>query len=221
MKGSFVLVLLAIVLSAGIAEAAIYAVPPGLTEGQQYRLVFLTSEKRDATSTDIADYNTFVNGVAKSESSLLKSIDTTWTAIASTSAVAAINNTNTPTSTTGIPIYMIDGTKVADDYADLWDGSIDHNINATELDSYLSNCAVWTGTGTSGSQSGSGVMGNSTAVYGGCNQTDVCWIISGSLDNTFSQRFFAMSGVLTAPEPATLSLFGLGGLAMLRRRRKR
>ena len=34
--------------------------------GDQYRLAFYTSEKRDATSTDINDYNAFVQSVAAS-----------------------------------------------------------------------------------------------------------------------------------------------------------
>ena len=34
--------------------------PTGLTSGEQFRLIFLSSTKRDGSSTDIANYNTFV-----------------------------------------------------------------------------------------------------------------------------------------------------------------
>ena len=39
-------------------------VPSGLTAGSSFRLLLLTSATRDATSSDIADYNTFVQGSA-------------------------------------------------------------------------------------------------------------------------------------------------------------
>ena len=46
--------------TASAAQAALVVVPPDLAVGDQYRLVFVTEGKRDATSTDIDDYNTFV-----------------------------------------------------------------------------------------------------------------------------------------------------------------
>ena len=50
--------------TAGAAQAALVVVPPGLAPGAQYRLVFMTDGTRDATSTDINDYNTFVTNQA-------------------------------------------------------------------------------------------------------------------------------------------------------------
>lgn len=68
--------------------------PTGLNPGDQYRLVFATSTTRDATSSNIADYNAFVTGVADSVPELLL-LGTTWTAIASTASVDARDNTST------------------------------------------------------------------------------------------------------------------------------
>ncbi|MGK7946549.1 MAG: hypothetical protein AB4058_18980 [Microcystaceae cyanobacterium] len=45
--------------SAGAAQA-LTVVPTDLMPGQQYRLVFVTDSTRDALSSDILDYNTFV-----------------------------------------------------------------------------------------------------------------------------------------------------------------
>ena len=45
-------------------QAQVTTVPTGLNGGDQYRLVFVTSTTRDATSSDIADYNAFVNYAA-------------------------------------------------------------------------------------------------------------------------------------------------------------
>ena len=220
MKRSFIVTVAVLVLSAGIASAEIHIVPPGLSEGDPYRLVFLTSSKMTAQSTDIAVYNAFVDGVAKSTNSFLKSIDTTWTAIASTSSVSAINNTNTPTSTTDIPIYLIDGNKVADNYADLWDGSIDHIINWTELDNSFERSAVWTGTTLTGEIMASHALGDANARYGNSGDLDNCWIASSDTSTSLPEYFYGISGVLVVPEPATLALLSLGGLAMLRRRKR-
>ena len=38
--------------------------PTGLTAGDKFRLIFVSSTRRDAVPTDIADYNTFVQGRA-------------------------------------------------------------------------------------------------------------------------------------------------------------
>ena len=46
------------------AQGAVTTVPTGLNIGDQYRLVFVTSTTRDAASTDISVYNTFVNDLA-------------------------------------------------------------------------------------------------------------------------------------------------------------
>ncbi len=53
-------VALATLVTASAAQAALVVVPPGLNPGDQYRLVFVTDGTRDATSTNINDYNNFV-----------------------------------------------------------------------------------------------------------------------------------------------------------------
>jgi hypothetical protein len=50
-------VALATLVTAGPAQAALVVVPPGLNPGQQFRLVFVTNGTRNATSTNISDYN--------------------------------------------------------------------------------------------------------------------------------------------------------------------
>ncbi|MFQ5571012.1 MAG: hypothetical protein ACE5G0_15135 [Rhodothermales bacterium] len=50
-----------------------------------------------------------------------------------------------------VPYKLVDGTKVADDWADLVDGSLDHAINITETGASVSDGArVWTNTTTAG-----------------------------------------------------------------------
>ena len=57
-------VALATLATASAAQAALVVVPADLAPGAQYRLVFVTSGTRDATSADINDYNTFVTSQA-------------------------------------------------------------------------------------------------------------------------------------------------------------
>jgi hypothetical protein len=92
----------------GLAQPT--TVPSGLSPGDKYRLAFVTSTTRDATSSDIADYNAFVTAVANTVPALTE-LGTTWTAIGSTAAVDARDNTNTnPGNAEGVPIYLLDGT---------------------------------------------------------------------------------------------------------------
>jgi hypothetical protein len=124
----------------GIAEAAIVVLPTGLAPGSEYRLVFVTSGTRNATSSNIADYNTFVQNAERSSSVLNTALTAAgfsptsigWTAIASTSATNARVNTQTLDSDTSRPIYRLDGAQVATSYGDLWDGSIANPINVNE-----------------------------------------------------------------------------------------
>ena len=88
----------------GAAQAAILL--PSLNPGDQYRLVFVTSGTRDATSSNIADYNNFVNDAAHASTDLNTALTAAgftpsainWTAIASTATTSAKVNTATQTT---------------------------------------------------------------------------------------------------------------------------
>ena len=113
--------------------AAPITTPPDLQPGNQFRLVFVTSTMRDATSGAVANYNAFVSGVAASVPQLA-ALGTQWTAIASTSAIDARDNTGTnPNTSTGFPIYNLGGFRLADDYADLWDGTLLTPVDYNEV----------------------------------------------------------------------------------------
>ncbi len=234
--------LLAIWLPASAAWAQVI-VPPNLAPGSKYRLVFVTGPYRDvnnvqqagtmaATSGNIADYNTFVTTVANSNVQL-KALGTTWTAIASTATVSA--KSNTETNGTGVPIYRLSGTaaqgygRVADDYNDLWDGTIDVPVNVTQDGNTLTSddgVYVWTGTSTSGTASGP--LGSVDVRIGDASVATNKWISDiGRNDVATPRRLYAMSGELTVsavPEPASLGLglaVAVAGTAWWTRRRRR
>ena len=148
-----------LVVAATPVAAAPITVPTSLSPGDPYRLAFVSSITRDATSEDIADYNTFVTNAANAVQKLLD-LGTIWTAIASTPSVDARFNTDTlPVSAggpVGVPIFLLNDTLLVDNYDDLWDGSIDPplqmGLDITESGDfgYPFGELVWTGTGPDG-----------------------------------------------------------------------
>ncbi|MCF7954382.1 MAG: hypothetical protein K9M75_01135 [Phycisphaerae bacterium] len=89
--------------------------------GDTYRLIFVTSSGTQATSTDIATYNAFVQGLADAAGLG----DASWNVVGSTAAVDARDNTltNPELDGTGEAVFRMDGaTVIANNYADLWDG---------------------------------------------------------------------------------------------------
>jgi hypothetical protein len=193
------------------ASAVPITVPTGLSPGQQYRLAFITSTTRDATSSNIADYNAFVTNAANAVPELV-ALGTTWTAIGSTLTVAARDNTatNPGVNGTGVPIYFLNDTILADDYADLWDGSIDNNFDVNEFGTHVASTVIWTGTNSNGTSTPS-YLGDIAVGYGVSNQSDPSWIVNGQLVSGTSRPLYAISGTVTVvPEPNTAALLALG-----------
>ncbi|NCQ97417.1 MAG: PEP-CTERM sorting domain-containing protein [Microcystis wesenbergii Mw_QC_S_20081001_S30D] len=216
--------------TASAVQAAIITVPTGLNPGDQYRLVFVTSSGRDATSTNIADYNTFVTnavvGSALQSSLTANGLAPTWKAIGSTSSVNATTNTLTDpvvNASTSVPIYLIDGNKVATGYSDLWDNSILVPINRTELDTALAaDNFVWTGSNASGVVAENPLGSPTVVTIGRPTVIGQSWIRINNLGPTsVSRSIYGMSSVLTVPQaqpvPEPSSLLGyitLGSLML-------
>ena len=64
------LMTLAVLIAVSANATPIVPVPPGLAVGDTYRLVFVTFDTTDATSTSIATYNTFVTTEADASAAL-------------------------------------------------------------------------------------------------------------------------------------------------------
>ena len=137
-------------------------IPSGLVAGDAFRLQFVSSTKRDATSTDIADYNTHVQSAAAAGHAGIQSYSAHFRALGSTSTVDARDNTGTTYTSTakGVPIYWLDGQSIADDYEDFYDGTWASTIDKDENGSGIGT-QVWTGSANDGTASSPlGATGN-------------------------------------------------------------
>ena len=110
--------------------------PTGLTTGDAFRLLFATSTARNATDTDIADYNTFVQTRAAAGHAAIQDYSSGFRAVGSTADTDARDNTastfDAMSDDKGPPIYWLGGNKVADNYEDFYDGDWDDEANATD-----------------------------------------------------------------------------------------
>jgi hypothetical protein len=86
----FAIVVAALWLGSGLggrAEASIILqTPAGLNPGDHFRFVFVTDGIRNATSTNIAEYDSFVN--AQAGGATFDSVVVNWLAIGSTDSIA-------------------------------------------------------------------------------------------------------------------------------------
>jgi hypothetical protein len=95
--------------------------------GDRYRLVFVTAANTRAASADLGTYDAFLQRVAGAAG-----IGGTWKVLGSSSTVDARDHTSTHPDVNGKgePIFLLDGiTRIADNYEDLWDGSLDAPTN--------------------------------------------------------------------------------------------
>ena len=191
--------------------------------GDTYHLAYVTTATRDATSTDIADYNAFVQADAESQTevggvdvNLVRGIyggSISWRALASTTEVDAVNNSpitgpvfdiyhslNPAASATGSAFLALDAS-------DFWDLQFPGN-SGSNSGNPLSNLSggnfnVWTGTSAAGlANSPLGQGSSSRRHWTGWRN----WVGSFANDSNGTQRqMVAISQELTimlTPEPS-------------------
>ena len=127
--------------------------PSSVSAGGTFRLLFVGSVDRNAQSSNIADYNRFVQSLAAAGHSSIRPFKGGFRAVGSTAAVDARDNTCT--TGTGVPIHWLNGNQVADNYADFYDNSWDDQANPkTESGNAIGPRNVWTGSNSDGTNGG-------------------------------------------------------------------
>jgi hypothetical protein len=184
--------------------AEVTFVPSDLNPGEKYHVVFITDDKRDGTSSDIADYNAFVQSQAEESGAITEQWGVSWSAIASTSDVNARDNISVDAS----PVYLVPffdsgslqpGSRVADDAADLWDGSIQVTIRTDQFGRVGEAMDVWTGTNVDGTAITGGLGGDlSRTGFSGAYDLPE-WVSFVDKATNTSLAFYAVSEVLTVP----------------------
>lgn len=189
------------------ARAQVVPIPTDLTWGDQYRLIFLTTSTTDGISINIPDYNLIAAGDASAVAEL-NALGATWTALVSTAAVDARDNTGTDATAagdTGVPIYLVNDTRLADHYDQLWlepgYATLLTNPNIDETGSVVGGTVVRTGTTVGGVADMP--LGSGNCTVGHNSQTDKDWIDTGFVNNNNFYPIYAISSVLTVAPAIT------------------
>ena len=106
-------------------------IPTGLGVGDSFRLLFLSSLKRNPQPTAISTYNTWIQERAEAGHDDIQDYSDGFTVVGCTEDDDARDNTSTTFTSTdkGVPIYWLNGNKVADEYEDFYDGGWDNEAN--------------------------------------------------------------------------------------------
>jgi len=205
-----------LLLAVGTSSVSAALLPPaGLNPGDTYRLVFLTDGTTQAGSDFISTYNAFVQSQA-ALAPALNALGTTWKAIGSTfgpsETSSAYNSTGNNTGPgAAVPIFRLDGVKVANNNADLWDGTLQNAINVTPT-GVSTATRVWSGTNPGGDYyywfplSGKPFGPFDYALFGN-PQLTTGWLGNNTHEQVVAQfPMYAISDLLTVapvPEPST------------------
>ena len=169
--------------------------------GDSFRLLFVTSDTRDANSSRIDDYNRFAQSAA-ARNPLLSGFSSRFRVLASTNDVHAIDNSGT--RGTGVPIYWLESAKAADSYPDFYDGSWDSRAGTDEKGNRLDGSTqIWTGTNSDGTEHAA-ELGSPywNALYASLGMRSPFGISSTSTSS--KKHLYALSPVLKVAQPGGL-----------------
>ena len=182
--------------------------PESLDAGDTFRLLFATSTTRSADAVLMSVYNTFVRDAAKGgHGQIPASCGNKFNAIISTQYDSARFNTRTRSTDTDAPIWWVKGDKVADNYADFYDGSWDSRSAKNEYGTTpINEQRVWTGSLSNGHHPGTGYAGHfGVEVHRGHLKTGDP-LNAGSTNSGAKYRLYGLSPIFTVVKDPRLSL---------------
>jgi hypothetical protein len=224
-KNAFVCACVLAAIASNVHAGAVY-VPANLHPGDKYRIVFVTDDGMDATSSDIADYNNFVTTEANNSAGLA-ALHATWTAMLSTELVNILANTGLSLADKTSLFYNTQGQLVAQGVSGADNSLFNSNGHLAPLygpngNTPTTTTTVWTGS-LNNTATDFFAVGDQSVVAGYSTSTGADWMGGDVFDNTTPFAIYSLSSVLTveAPEPSTLlTTCMVAGLAFLARKRR-
>ena len=198
-------------------------IPSGLSVGDEFRLLFVSSTIRKATATAIATYNTHVQNAAAGGHTDIQTYSSGFRVVGCTGSTNA--TTNTATTGTGVPIYWLNGSKVADNYGDFYDGSWDDEANPKNQagNAESGDYQIFTGCMSNGTKDAQLYLGTTELSAVGLNDVATTGTLNDDDANPFDdstgvqtgalERFYALSEVfqVAAVAPGKPSILGTVG----------
>jgi hypothetical protein len=167
--------------------------------GDRYRLVFVTAANTRAASADLGTYDAFLQRVAGAAG-----IGGTWKVLGSSATVDARDHTSTHPDVNGKgePIFLLDGvTRIADNYEDLWDGSLDAPIDRNEVGNGGLTGRVFTGSRADGTKDDRPLGGSTDAspsvTIGAMDSAGGHWMCVYNAGASKSLPIYALSDPMT------------------------
>ena len=197
--------------------------PSGLSAGDTFRLLFVTGTA-NPTSTDIADYNTYVQAQAAAGHADIQDYSSWFRVVGSTAGTDARDNTATTYTADdkGVAIHWLGGAKVVDDYEDFYDGGWGDEANPRGADgATITATRVWTGSTDAGTEADASTESGSTTTVSRALGTNLARVgrlddaAGGPLDSSeafttdTTYPYYALSGVLVVGEAVNYRATGV------------
>lgn len=203
-------------------------VPSGLGSGDEFRLLFMTTSKRNAMSADIADYDAFVQSAAAGRVSggshpAIQRYASLFKALGSTSTVDARDHLGmnpTDASHKNAPVYWLNGGRLAFGNADVWDGAWADQSSANtrnQLGTANTDITVFTGSNADGTKHATRFLANpvggNPVIITGSPRTGENPVEQGAATHGLNLPFYGVSPVFrvgAVPVPVSVDLLGVG-----------
>ena len=171
--------------------------PAGLEAGDQFRLLVVTNASDLATNPYISPYDQAVQKEIRLGHQAIRSYSPHFRALASSAGTLefaipvppVVARDHTSTTGTGVPIYWLNGAKVADDYTDFYDGTWDSNEARIASGARKTVTLVWTGSNADGTSFSGQELGNAGTIDGREGEDMVRVGSLASTSNTISSGF--------------------------------
>ena len=179
-------------------------VPSELNVGEQFRLMFINPSSVTGRRLDIDDvYNDAVQTTAADGHTDIREFSNQFRVLLSTYQLDA--RENTATTGTGIPIYWLGGDRVADDYADFYDGSwashAPHDKDGNALTA--AGLVMMTGSNADGSGDFGFEINRNPIRVGRLDQGEGAELHAETSSNREFRQMYAMSPLITVAEANT------------------